>query len=300
MKDIFDKNYTKRLIGFAFILVLLLPGCSSMVQKGGELLEGNAFNEMELARYSTNGKRGDIKVELRELRQEDGNVVMDITSSEWPGLTLRGGQANGSGVFELFRAHILSSHTQGWNEFDLDILGKAVFYNPMKSGGVLDIQGETERIQITSGKIRLKSSRITGNEALSRLRNRRERILALTEWMEDQTVSMDTSQVRASQKEFENYWKPRLFPELVSKKNRPPEYRTENASWVRADSVKWNSSYTKTIFPEEAPGAAQLWEYRDSGALLRDWEEALPWIYMEYAWDHIIASFNNINLQKNK
>jgi hypothetical protein len=48
------------------------------------------------------------------------------------------------------------------------------------------------------------------------------------------------------------------------------------------------------VFPEA------LWEYRNSAAMLRDWEEALPWIYMEYSWDYIINSFNGITFQKIK
>jgi hypothetical protein len=102
----------------------------------------------------------------------------------------------------------------------------------------------------------------------------------------------DNSLIFSNQKEFENHWKRRLFPELVSAKARPADYSTENAEWGRADSVNWNRTYTEHLFPEE------LWEYRNSGALLRDWEEALPWIYMEYSWDSIIDSFDETTLLK--
>jgi hypothetical protein len=75
---------------------------------------------------------------------------------------------------------------------------------------------------------------------------------------------------------------------------KPGGWRQENDRFVRADSINWNRSYTERAFPEE------LWEYRNSGALLRDWEEAAAWIYVEYAWDSIIASFNEIKLEKIK
>ena len=293
------------------LIFCILAGCSSMVQKGGELLEGSAFDEMELARYGTKGKRKEKKIELTELRGKDGNLVMQVTNSEWPGLMLRGGQSGGSGGFELFQAHILSPHTQGWNEFTLDIIGKAEFSNPMRTGGTLYTRGPAERVQISSGKTRLKSSRFTGDAALTRLRNRRERILALTEWMDEQTVfaahdsdnagTQDVpGRVFTSQKDFEAYWKPKLLPELVSRKKRPPEYSDENADWEKADSVKWNRTYSEFLFPDEMPGADQLRELRNSGALLRDWEEALSWIYLEYSWDYVISTFNNIDLQKIK
>jgi subtilase family serine protease len=108
--------------------------------------------------------------------------------------------------------------------------------------------------------------------------------------MNSQTENAEFS----SRNDFEDYWKPRLFPELVSNRKRPPEYTANTGGWVRADSVSWNSAYTEFLCPEE------LWELRNSGALLRDWEEALPWIYMEYSWDYIIKSLNGINLLKVK
>jgi hypothetical protein len=95
-------------------------------------------------------------------------------------------------------------------------------------------------------------------------------------------------------KEFENYWKPRLFPELVSKKKRPPEWTGGAVRQVRADSVKWNQEYTEILFPEE------LWELRNSGAMLRDWEETLAWIYLEYSWDSVFSSLNGITVKKIK
>ena len=278
--------------------VCYLTGCSSMVQKGGEILEGSASGEMELAYYRSIGTRKESKVELRELREKDGKIILEITSSAWPGFALHGTRPGGSGVFSLTEARILSSHVHGWNEFTLDILGNAVFDDPKKSGSTLYTARETERVQISSGKIRLKSSRLTGEAALTPLRNRRERILAIIEWM--QINENQKAAVFVTQKEFAKFWKPKLFPELVMRKNRPPEYSNQNAQWQKADSIKWNTSYTELLFPEELPGADQFREYRNTGALLRDWEEALPWIYMEYSWDYIVGSFNGIVLQKIK
>jgi len=276
------------------VFVVLLAGCSSIVQKGGEILDGSAFKEMELGLYRSSGKKNEAKIELRELRQEDGNIALEISSGAWPGLALRGGRPGGSGIFELREARILSSHVNGWNEFTLDILGKAVFNDPKQTGGVLYIPGDVERVQISSGNIRLKSDYLSGTAALTPLRNRRERILALIEWMDEKIENSGEKTIFPSQKEFEKYWKSRLFPELVSKKQRPPEYSAKNTKWKRADSVKWNLTYTEHLFPEE------LWEYRNSGALLRDWEEALYWIYIEYSWNYVMSSLNNKELIKIK
>ena len=302
--------------------IMLLSACSGMVRTGGEFLEGSA-RETELARYrsaETGSGKKKKAVEIRELILEDERWVLEISSGEWPGLLLRGSMPAGNGSFEFYEARVLSPHANGWNEFILDISGNGNFNNPLKAGGVLLIDGEIERIQIKSGKIRLKSSRFTGNSALTALRNRRERILALSEWMSEYMeqfvqssqlyqaeFSDQPAAIRSAlgdsygfseQKEFEKFWKPLLFPELASGSRRPPEYSTANAEWRRADSIRWNLSYTENLFPEELSGVTQFREYRNSGALLRDWEEALPWIYMEYAWDMIIKSFSDITLQK--
>jgi len=179
----------------------------------------------------------------------------------------------------------------GWNEFTLDVLGDAFFSVRGGVVGRLSITtGDIERIQISSGQIHLKSSRLTGNAALTPLRNRRERVLALVEWIQGRETSLQARSVFFNQEEFEIYWRIRLFPELLFKATRPPEYQVGNAEWNRADSVNWNKTYTEYLLSED------LWELRNSGALLRDWEEALPWIYMEYSWNNIISSFKETNL----
>jgi len=275
-------------------LFFLLSSCTSMIQKSGEVLEGSSFEEMNLGIYRSSGNDSEAKIELRELVQKNGEIALEMSSSAWPGFALRGSRPDGRGNFELTGCRVLSSHVHGWNEFTMDIFGKAIFDNPKKTGAVLYIAGNVERVQISSGKIRLKSERLTGAAALTPLRNRRERILALVEWMNEKAESGEVKTVFSGRKEFEKYWKSLLFPELVSKSKRPPGYTTKNAERKRVDGVKWNRTYTESLFPEG------LWEFRNSGALLRDWEEALYWIYIEYSWNHITSSFNDTNLIKIK
>ena len=282
----------------------LLLNCTSVIQKGGEFLEGGAFSEKTSVTYRTADK-GNRTIILKELKAKDGTEAIEITSSEWPGLALRGtlpaggllGSSAGDKRVELSTARILSSHVHGWNEFNLDLLGSAVF-SEGTNRGVLRMDGEVERVQISSGQIRLKSSRLSGEAALTALRNRRDRIIALAEWMNEWLQNSPSivfnNKSSFTQNDFEAFFKPILFPELVSVKKRNPEYQTDNVEWKRADSVKWNISYTEKVFPEN------LREYRNSGAMLRDWEEALFWIYVESSWEYIINSFNGIELSMTK
>ena len=282
-----------------FVICYLFSGCSTLMQKTGDLLEGNASKGKTLALYRSldsgaarTRKETETIIELRTLRLRDGEEIVEIHCGEWPGLVIRGTLPQGGGNFDFTDLDFLTSHVHGWNDFTLDLMGSAVFYVSGNTIGRLIIADEVERVQISSARIRLKSSRLTGNAALGPLRNRRERILALIEWMDEWLEKNQTIIHFEDQKEFENYWKPKLFPELVSKSRRPAEYSKENAEWIRADSIKWNRTYTEFLFDEN------LWEYRNTGALLRDWEEALPWIFMEYSWDTIIGSLNETNLIK--
>jgi hypothetical protein len=303
------KVFTNDVSGCAFLLIsFFLAGCTSLVQKGGEVLEGNAFAAKRTALYSSGGNGERAKIELKEMRPRDGEGFIEITNSQWPGLALRGSPPGTDGSFHMTEARVLSSHVSGWNELRYELLGDGNFSPGQEAGGaaggvtagaaagVLRIDEAPERVQISSGKIKLKGNRLTGNAALASLRNRRERILSLTEWMRERQEKTGNPVYFDSQKQFEEYWKSLLFPELLSavKRKRLREYPALNTEWRRADGVKWNLSYTESLFPEG------LWEFRNSGALLRDWEEALPWIFMEYSWDTIISTFNNETLKKTR
>ena len=275
-----------RLCGFAryyfsiMPVILLFTSCISLIQRGGEFLEGGA--DRQIAVY-----RGEGFV-VRELRAKEGPdgaegaEFLEITGRQWPGLAFRGSMPDSNGRVHLTEARFLSSHVHGWNEFNLELLGNAFFRVTNAGEVIFYIDGEVERVQINSGRILLRSNLLVGTEALIPLRNRRERIIALNEWMHEWNKN---GPLFAGQKEFENFWKPHLFPELVSRRKRPQEFRNENAEWARKDSVRWNLTYTENIFPEH------LREYRNSGAMLRDWEEALPWIFMEYSFNIIVSSF---------
>jgi hypothetical protein len=74
---------------------------------------------------------------------------------------------------------------------------------------------------------------------------------------------------------------------MVSKRKRPSGWKQEGDKLVMTDDIKWNTDYTQRLFPEE------LWPVRNSGTMLRDWEEALAWIYLEYEWKNIKDMLSN-------
>jgi hypothetical protein len=276
---------TSLLFPVFFLAGFLLSGCVSLTNMAGRVLDGSAFEGKTLAIYRAGpeggaepGRKKGPETEIRLLEGKDGREYLEIYPGAFPHLYLRGSAPDGEGNFYLGSLRFLSSHVSGWNEFTLDLAGTGRFVSQNSTARFV-LLPPIEPVQISEGKIRLNSEGISGDRALNALRNRHERILALTEWMRAGDPPL-FSDIRA----FESYWKPRLLPELVSPKKRLPPWDAGSAVWARAGDVRWNTQYTGTLFPES------LWEFRNSGALLRDWEEALPWIYFEYEREHLMES----------
>jgi len=255
---------------FSVLILFIFTGCLSVAEKAGQVLDGSAFAEKRTALYRAPG------MELWEMRNKAGGRSFIITMSKYPTMRFRASEPDESGDFNLVSLDYLGGSAQGWNEFKLELSGEGRLVLDGATA-TISVQNEIEPIHINFARIKRYDTRLSGNEALSLLRNRHERIKAITEWMNlNETAPKDTNI-----KKFEEYWKPVLFPELVSKKKRPPDWQRENDQWGRAESIRWNKSYTERLFPEE------LREIRNSGTMLRDWEEALDWLYNEYEWSGI-------------
>ena len=262
-----------------FTSCALTRGVSNAVEKGGQALDGSLFAERVIAHYKllvVNMESTAIEVKHIQNRRTQEEALL-ITLGAFPHIELRATIPDRNGLFHLQNIRFLGGNLFGWNEFTLELVGNGVFIRENGSG-TLQFDSFIEPVQITQGRIRNRESRISGEQAITTLRNRRERITALTSWM----AETDNAPKFASQSAFEAYWKPRLLPEITPRQNRPWEYDDMFAEWTRAEDIRWNRTYTELIFPEE------LWNFRNSGALLRDWEEALAWIYLEYQWDYMV------------
>ena len=281
----------KYAILLCFAVLLFAESCVSMMEKAGRTLDGSASEEKRVAMYRAEKKEGTAaEIELWEVQNKTGNRSVVIMLNQFPSMKLRGSFPNDGGEFYFTSLDYLAGNYHGWNEYRMDLFGtgKLIMGNDTV---VLTVSEGITAVQISSGRIQRYDTRLTGNEALARLRDRRERISALTEWMRQ----LENAPKGLDRDTFETYWKPVLFPELVSKKKQPKEWKQENDQWARTDDMRWNKSYTSRVFPE------LLWEIRNTGTMLRDWEEALPWIYIDYEWETILKLLaQEIILQKKK
>jgi hypothetical protein len=298
----------KPLFVFSMLIFLFTAGCSTVMQKTGEFIDGSAFAEKKAAVYRTGGKKqrreempaigSGAGILVEQIRRKSGEEFIALGFEALPSLRLLGSIPDAEGNFSLASLEFLCPNVSGWNEFSMEMSGTGILrLGPGGETAVLRLNGETEALDITSGRIRRKSARITGDQAVTLLRNRQERISVLAEWMHEAEGGSNQGDF-VNQEEFEEYWEPILFPEVVKAKKRPPEWTGETAGdapWVRGGDVRWNTAYTGAIFPEE------LRPVRNSGTLLRDWEEAAAWVFLQYEWNRIITSLEkNIELTRVK
>ncbi|GHV85062.1 hypothetical protein AGMMS50230_06700 [Spirochaetia bacterium] len=285
---------------FVMCLAVLLGACTALAEKSGTMLDRSAFAEKTLERYKADG------LTLQRVQYREGGEGFILTLDNWPTLRFYFTAGEADGTIYARSYTFLSTSVSGWNEMTMDLAGNGtITENPGGECSFIPGALETrfplkletrfplklETMALSKGRIRRFDTRLGGDEAMTALRNRGERIGVLVEWMTGQTVSAGTGTNGkasfASQKTFEQYWKPILFPELVSAKKRPAAYSVNSPSdWVRGEDVRWNSAYTAGVFPEA------LQALRDSGTLLRDWEEAAAWIYLVYEWDNIVQTIS--------
>ena len=252
-----------------FLFSFVFCGCISMMEKTGRIIDGSAFEEKTVSKHQDS----DFVISIVENRSKEKSIIIAV--KRFPMIKFRGTLPDEDGNFLFTSLEYLAGSTHGWNEFSLQLLGKgrASLNNSLE----LEITEEIEHIQITQGRIHRYDTRIIGNDALTALRNRRDRIEAAIEWMS----SFDDPPSFNSIEDFEKHWKPVLFPELVSRRKRPQGFRQDGDIYLKAEDIRWNTGYSERSFPEE------LRPIRNSGTLLRDWEEALSWFYFKYEWNTI-------------
>jgi hypothetical protein len=213
-------------------------------------------------------------------RLRDSSERLAVAVEAHPTLLFYGTAPDAAGRVMLTGCSFLASGVDGWNEFLADAAGEAVFSADDGGAARFFLTQPLETGEISFARLRRADTRLTGERAVSVLSNRRERLRALADWMKEQPGAPAFK----SRREFEAYWKPVLLPETVPARKRPADWQKTDAEWVFAEETRWNAAYTKRLFPEA------LQPLRDTGALLRDWEEAAAWLYLEYDWDNVVQS----------
>jgi hypothetical protein len=266
------------------ILAILCSSCTTLMRKTGQLIDGTLLESKKLAEYRVSKKGGLVVTHMQRKENSDtsGNEFLVITPDTMPNISFKASMPDANGQMYLTSYTFLCSSVFGWNEFTMDISASGTFSSSGNNAS-LQINLPIEVINISSGKIRYNNTRLIDDSAMRTLNNRYERILALVEWMKTQQNVPSFK----DEKTFQTYWAPIILPEIVSAKKRPSSWSKNDKEWNYADDINWNVSYTQKIFPED------LHTYRNSGGLLRDFEEAIGWILLEYNWNDLCNQLNN-------
>jgi len=262
-------------------VILLCCSCVFLMEKTGQILDGTAFTEETTALYRASaGNEDPVVLEITAVKNKDNEQSLIITIDKYPMMKLRTSYPGENGIFLFDTLEYLAGSTHGWNEFTMQLLGSGRFVPGVRAS--FEITEEIEHIQITKARIHRYDTRIIGDDALFALRNRYERVTKLAQWM----LSLNRPKGQTIN-DFEKYWKPVLFPEIIFIWNKPDNWQRDGDIYLKAEDINWNTGYTERFFPEE------LRPVRNSGTLLRDWEEALSWIYLEYEWNNIVDLFSD-------
>ena len=259
---------------FLYTVILINASCVGLMERTGRIFDGSAFAEKTITHFIADN----IEISVVENRDAEQSII--IILNNFPMMKLRASLPDENNSFFLTSLEYLAGNTHGWNEFTLLLVGDGRL--SLGETAILEGLNEIEPIQITAGRIHRFDTRITGDEAVTALHNRRERIVVLADWM----ISLNGPKAQTI-RGFNNHWKPIIFPEIVSRRNRPDGWLQDDDILQRDEDINWNTGYTERIFPQE------LWDVRNSGTLLRDWEEALSLVYLEYNWGNIIELFSN-------
>jgi hypothetical protein len=274
-----------------FFVTACFCSCATIAENAGRLLDGSALAEKKLATY----KSGDGSIIINKIRQKDGTELLQVALNYFPSLKIYTELPDARGNFSLVRLHFLCAGNYGWNEFEVPLSGYGRFIvNDDDGSAVFSLDAETiDRMPVSGGKILYQQRRSSGEDALRQLVNRENRIAAIVEFMLEaeamQTFGVVSDSSRSNAKDFGKFWTALFFPETVKKKLRPAVYNTllkteeEQAAsngkkHKSIDGIRWNTTYTALYFP------AELQALRDTGTMLRDFEEALPWIFTEYCY----------------
>ena len=191
-------------------------------------------------------------------------------------------EADGSWVFHIDGVRWFESRINGWTEASFAAYGSLRLI-PVGRSWKAEIVERPVIDGVAEAEILYRRKGHYGDRAVDIVRRRWLRSLSVADHLrslpdaDGGTFGEPGRSRRSSASEtFAENVGPRLFPEIYG----PPKGRRKadagQGSW--AEGVRWDTSYTEAAFPPE------LHEVRNSGTLLRDFEESPGLIYLAYLW----------------
>ncbi len=122
------------------------------MEKAGRTIDGSAASEKKVTVYRSKKSKGEAEeVTVTVIKNKMSEQSVLISLDKYPMMRLRGSMPDENGIFSLNSLEYLSGSVHGWNEYSMEILGTGSL--SFGETCVLEINGEIEHIQISSGRI---------------------------------------------------------------------------------------------------------------------------------------------------
>jgi hypothetical protein len=224
-----------------------------------------------------------------------GACLFKIEGDELEGAAIEGQARPDGGAWKLGVEDLkwFGNWTEGWTEAAFSMEGE-LSLEPDGGAWKLVVLAEPKIEEPTSASMRLYGDYFEGDKALALFRHRWDRIQAVNEALKAKFTDawFDYSEPRKvtyawdifgrTHASFQKSVKAFLFPELYGYPRGSS--KGQGKDLVFAESIEWDSAYTKATFPE------RLWEVRDSGTMLRDFEECVGLWRLDFCWEELWMS----------
>lgn len=266
----------------AIVSVVLLVGCASFrvesawvgtraggaPQRAAGAVESSSPNNgpplrIEIGREEAHGAAA--ATEAQSVRMSGGPLLGAVIH----GIAQR--EVRGGWKISLISLHWFNNWHNGWTEATFVVDGR---FDLERRGAAYRILVESapEIDGPSAATIRYFDQYLGGKAALEQFTDRWDRIEAYANFLRSRYGDAWPRSERSLER--------LLFPEIYGYRT-PPAAR--HAS-VEGDGVRWNSDYTRAVFPKE------LQPIRDSGTMLRDWEESPGLFQLAFRWKSLWAT----------
>lgn len=250
------------------ITLLCLSGCSTVPKQQAWISEPGVLDQ-------------GLTIEIGP--SKEGTTVFRIFGASVEGATFSGVAhlSQNGWLLSLSEMHWFSNWSGGWTEAQFASTGELLL---RPNGQMWDLSVATlPRLgDPVSAAIRYYDSYLTGERGVEEFARRWDRIRAVVALLKQKLPerSFECTSTTPQSPSFQAAVGKFLFPELFGYPIPPsPGYRT-----IRSESISWNVDFTEANFPEN------LREIRNSGTMLRDFEECLRlWRFAfcsDELWNH--------------
>jgi hypothetical protein len=250
-----------------------------------------------ILKKSESGVKKDFSYSILLLKKHKDLSWFELSSNLINPAVLKGDYTiNENGDIECLikSLYFFTNWTNGWTEGELEAFGQLLFKKNENDKYSCVIIEEVELLDVKSGSIKFFDDYYYEDRARRNIRNKLDRINSINNFLKEKENISYFKSLRNNKDKTEKSYIPLtyqlFFPELTLNSpysNKNSEYKVVSVKedTQLEETILWNKIYTKAIFPEN------LQPVRDSGSLLRDYEESVELFFMDYNINYYI---NNI------